>query len=368
MTRSAARLTVLLAAALVVAGLSAVPARAAGGVTLLFNAGPSPQLGSGEMAWFRGSAPAGATVRIYRVTPDGDDWVGSVKASPRGWFTRRDPAPRTGTYRAVAAGASSDPVTVGWDAERTLEEREAALGWLLGSPVTSVRTEGDARWRDYEHGVLVERAGRVRLVLGAAATAYRRRGGVAGALGVPQRDPRCGLAEGACLQHFDRGAIYVNDRARHSPVVQVGAPRRAGLVAVARSQVGYTEPSYRHSKYSVWMGQTGLEDAWCGFFQAWVSWASGEGEAIVKRPSFREMVRAERERGRLRSKPARGYLAYLGRPAATHVALIVKVAPDYLLTVEGNVGRTSYAGYPRGVFLVRRPRSHVNFYAEPLFP
>jgi hypothetical protein len=196
-------------------------------------------------------------------------------------------------------------------------------------------------------------------------------GGPGHKLGAPTEDAECGLLERACLQHFAKGAIYTNTKAPDTSVAQDGPDGRlAGLVAVARSQVGYREPSYRHSKYSRWMGRTGPNDPWCGYFVSWLSHASGDGRAVVRAARFPAQIRAEKARKRTGSKPAIGRLAYIdlfndGR--TKHVGIVSKFDRTHVWIVEGNVDARGKSSLPRGVHIVKRSRERVNFYASPRF-
>jgi hypothetical protein len=242
---------------------------------------------------------------------------------------------------------------------------------VLGAATSGVEARAGLRWRSYRRGMLVERGGVAWLLRERVWREYRQQGGPTGRIGAPTRDARCGLLEGACLQQFTTGAIYTNPKARDTAVAQHGPDNRlAGLVAVARSQVGYREPGYRKSKYNRWMKQTGLDDPWCGYFVSWLSHASGDGRAVARAARFPDQIKAEKKRKATTSKPAVGRLAYIdlfndGR--TKHVGIVSRFDSKHVWVVEGNVDARGKSSTPRGVHVVKRSRDRVNFYATPQF-
>lgn len=360
--------------------MTASPSAAAGGrtLTLAMNSGVDTTFVRGETVWLRGTLAsgrgkpiAGRTVVVHRVTSKGRARIDSRVTDRNGAYRIALRARSGATYVASVGTLRSTRLALTRVTRRPLEQREASLRSLLGGPTSGVHSDAGARWRSYRQGMLVERRGVTWLVRDRAWREYRDHGGPGSTLGAPTADAACGLLEGACLQHFVTGAIYTNPKARDTSVAQDGPDRRlAALVAVARSQVGYREPSFRHSKYSRWMGRTGPQDPWCGFFVSWLSHASGDGRAIVRATTFAAQIRAERARGRTSSTPAIGRLAYIdlfndGR--TRHVGIVSKVDRTHVWMVEGNVDARGKSSKPRGVHVVKRSRARVNFYATPSF-
>ncbi|MFV0285665.1 MAG: hypothetical protein ACK5IM_04650, partial [Demequina sp.] len=71
------------------------------------------------------------------------------------------------------------------------------------------------------------------------------------------------------------------------------------ILATARSQVGYREPSFRNNKYNDWIGGS---SAWCSVFVSWVFEAAGYPGYVPKEkyfdssygsPSFVSMLHSE---------------------------------------------------------------------------
>ncbi len=374
------RVIVPVAAGAIVAGLVVAGAEpAAAGTrtaTLQMNSGSERAFVRGENVWLRGKATkpsgrpyAGVTVRLFRYdSRDRPVQVAARRASSSGAYNFTLRPTHGGRYRVKVGQARSRVLTLVRVSRHSIGQRQRSLAYALGPATTGVRSRGSTSWREYRQGVLVSRGGRTWIVRGAAFGEYRRQGGPAGRLGHPVADVVCGLPEGACLQKFARGAIYTNAAARDQVVaVSSGNRDRASLAAVALSQRGYREPAFRKSKYNRWMGRTDAGAAWCTFFTAWTSYAAGEGQAVVRRSSFGATWAAEKRRKRLRSAPAVGRVAYIapagGRPH--HAGIVVQYDRGNVWTMEGNVDARGGSTHPRGVHLVKRPRSHVRFYADP---
>lgn len=357
--------------------MAASPAEAAGRVlTLVMNSGVDAAFVRGETVWLRGTLASaggkpisGRTVVVHQVTSKGRIRV-DVRVTGGDGSYRIALQPRSGaTYVASVGSLRSKRLTLSRVRQRSLEQRAASMTSLLGRATSGVGGHDGTRWRSYRRGMLVERGGVTWLVRDSAWREYRAQGGPSHTLGAPTEDAVCGLLEGSCLQHFTRGAIYTNPKARDTSVAQNGPDGRlAALVAVARSQVGYREPSYRHSKYSRWRGRTGPNDPWCGYFVSWLSHASGEGHAVVRAATFPAQIRAEKARRRTSSKPAVGRLAYIdlfndGR--TRHVGIVSRFDRTHVWIVEGNVDARGKSSLPRGVHVIKRSRARVNFYATP---
>lgn len=348
-------------------------------VSLFVNDGRDSSVRPGENFVLRGKArkpdnkpEAGGPVRIYKVLSNGSKSLRKIVRTSSGGSYHWMPTSReSGTYVAMFSDTRySQRITVSVKSgKRTLESRRAAARYELGAARTGVRKVREIRYQKFALGTLTEWGGETFLTPRRMDDQLRKQGNPGGKIGIPVADHLCGLMEGACLQRFTWGAIYANPNAMHKATSSAGVTGRlAKFVAVGLSQVDYDEPYYRGSKYGKWIGQTGAEDAWCGYFQAWIAYAAKSPGAIVKADSFDQMVAAERKRDRLRSTPSIGRLAYMNYAGPVHhVGLVVKYDSKYIWAVEGNVDGNGGPGKPRGINYVKRPRSVVAFYAAPLY-
>jgi CHAP domain len=171
------------------------------------------------------------------------------------------------------------------------------------------------------------------------------------------------LARGGIARHRrPHGALPSSPGRSHA-----GGPAHSGasggraaavrsVVRVARSQLGYAEQGWNHTKYGVWYGLDG--QPWCAMFVSWVFAHAGHPLPHFQGPRGFAGVRIGAEalarRGLLRQKPRAGDL-YLHRgatPAQDHTGIVVKVrANGDFETVEGNHGDavrlvTHHAGEP----------------------
>ncbi|MCW2747340.1 MAG: domain containing protein [Nocardioidaceae bacterium] len=344
--------------------------------------GDSARFRKNERVWFRGHLYDGAgrplakkTVVIQADTGAGFRKILTVVTTKSGSFIIDKRPSTTIRFRAKFADVKSAKLTATLSSQtRTLESRAAALAFKLGARVSDISASSfkgkTVRQATFENGMLVTTGGSTWVVDGRIKTAYVKAGGPSGNLGGPIAEYTCRLYEGGCIQRFQNGVIYVNRHAKKTSVVVQGTGKAMMIVAAAQSQVGYREPSYRHSKYNVWMHRTGRYDAWCGYFLAWSSRVSGNGNAVIKAKTFAGMVAAEKRRGRLSSSPEVGKLAYIDyfrNKRSTHVGIVVKHQGAHIWTIEGNVSAGGGSGYPRGVRLVKRKESQVRFYAWPRF-
>jgi hypothetical protein len=349
-------------------------------VSLLVNSGFGTRVLTRENFWLRGRVlttagrpQAGVAVSLYRYSGSGRTRVATVRTNAQGWYTWAPADRRAGTYRAQVSAtrySAKQAVKVG-TGERTLASREASLSFLLGSRVTGVRSGGGRTWRYFTKGVLIQSGSRTWVVRQPMTAELSRRDGAGGSLGAPTGDVRCGLPEGGCLQQFRTGAIYVNAKAKDTLTSAVSPTLGAAdLLAVARSQVGYREPKPRKSKYNRWIGRTGPYDPWCGFFVSWLAHAGGKPGSVIKATSFKKLLDAERKRGRTSRTPKVGRLAYIGyfsRGTASHVGIVTQVSSTHVWTIEGNVSAGGGMKHPRGVHVVKRPKSRIVFYADPRY-
>ncbi|WP_269302734.1 CHAP domain-containing protein [Aeromicrobium sp. HA] len=356
------------------------PAKSGRWVSIRINSGADTRVLTRENFWLRGRVlttsgkpHARTKVRIYRDTKNGRVKVATVRTSAKGWYSWMPKVPKSGTYRAIVSRHRYSPkITVKRTyGKRSLASREKAMSFLLGSPKGGVKRARNYVYREYTKATLVQYGGRTSVVRTHALKQMRARGGAGGSLGAPTGDLRCGLPEGACLQQFRTGAVYVNKKAKKT-VTSAVSPKlgAADLVAVARSQVGYREPKPRKSKYNRWIKRTGAYDPWCGFFVSWLAYAADKPGSVIKAKSFGSLLKAERKRGRTSQTPRVGRLAYIGyfsKGTASHVGIVAKHQGDYVWTVEGNVSSGGGMAHPRGVHIVKRHRSNVVFYADPKY-
>ncbi|MCB7137185.1 carboxypeptidase-like regulatory domain-containing protein [Cellulosimicrobium marinum] len=342
----------------------------------------------GEAVWVKGTVTDsrgkpvdGVTVALQR-RPSGGSWstfaYRTTGASGVGLYPNRPG--RSYHYRAVIKGNSKVVQVYGAaktvrllpSGTRSLGYRAQQLAPVIGRATSHMATSGSTAWQYYSGGLLVRRGDtgsqRTWLVQGKMLTAYKNAGGLKGPLGRPLQDIRCSLLESGCIQRFVGGTLYYSST---SPTVTIayGSGKWTEHAAVAKSQVGYEEPTWRVNKYNTWVG---ARNAWCGVFQSWASAASGNGSAVPKATTFTGLVSAVKSRGMTRSTPAVGRLAFFdfnpndGVRSPTHTGYIVEVrSGSSIVTIEGN---TTYSGgftNERVVAQRVRPTSAVVFYAAP---
>jgi len=338
---------------------------------------------------------AGTTVGIYRhdLKTGNSGRVTTVKTSARGKFALWMRPSNDTVYTARVGAARSDKVRVNRSVgERTLADRERTLGSRIGAARSSAKSLTNSarkglgiasidtvRYRSHAKGLLVEVTSgpkvRTWLVTGKIRKAYDAAKGPRGKYGVPLGDARCGLMEGGCIQRFSNGALYQND-SKSKAYGQTGRTRATEVVAAARSQVGYAEPSFRKSKYNAWTKSTG--SPWCSAFQSWVVAASGRPGLLPKRARLWQLVRdIKKDKDVVIFKPGANRKPKLGTLAfydyryggsgkdPSHVGLILRVKKNSLVTLEGNTSRSGSFGNKRGVYIRERPKARVVFYANP---
>jgi len=114
--------------------------------------------------------------------------------------------------------------------------------------------------------------------------------------------------------------------------------QRSDIIAVAKTQLGYTEGSNNYTKYGVWYGQP--NSAWCGMFVAWCANQAGVPTSIL-----RKYARANPTGYGLSAKDGRSYRPQAGdlffTRSYSHVGLVYYVDGDYFYTLEGNAGAGS---------------------------
>ena len=338
---------------------------------------------SGEMVWLRGyaykagAAYAKATVLIEGRAVSGTAWstVSTVSTTSAGYYSYRMVATSGHIYRAriINTWAYSGPVgmtALSESSDRTLERRAIDLAWVTGSATGAITAISgsylpagvtSARYRDYTRGTLLEvttgSTVRTWYLYDRINDYYIQTGRWKGKLGMPMRDMKCALMEGACVQRFTAGALYQNSKGVY---VAYGPGVEMEIVATAISQAGYEEPAWRKNKFNTWVGGN---SAWCSVFVSWSGAASGNAALIPKHKTYAGYVADLKAAGRLHYSgipPIGAAVLYdWGTGTPTHSGL-VRSHPgnDRIATIEGNT--TSGSGDPqRGVWLRTRRISDV---------
>lgn len=357
---------------------------------------------NGEGIWFTGTVhrgskvAAGAVVGLRMKKSGATGWTTIATTTTRSSGAYTFPLKPTATARYyVRAAPTSSTVavrsaivtvnrTVG---DRTLEARAKLLGTRVGAATGATKKLGrssaysdstvtSVRYRSYTKGMLVEvrRAGTLRtwFVPDKIRDRLVGTGGVKGTFGLPRADATCTLIESGCTQQFSKVAAYASSTTKTASY-QAGRTRRAQYLAVARSQVGYDEPSWRNSKYNRWVGGT---LAWCGVFQSWVAAASGNPGVVPRRTTFPSFVSAVKEdlltysKNSTKHRPRAGTLVFFAfkkahPKTASHVGVVLSVKGSTLTVVEGNSSKGAVFTDDRGVYVHTRSTASVLFYAEP---
>lgn len=356
---------------------------------------PTHQARSLEMLWLQakvvkaGKAAKSHSVAFERAADPDGTWtrLGKRNTNASGAASLRVRSSSTAYYRAVALNskgtvvATSAPfnvVQIGGDV--TLTERRLSLSWYLGKAKTGIKkisakdvkaakyTGGatSARYQEFAKGTLVEvrQAGKIRtwLVFGNFAKEYKAQKRWKGKLGLPERDVRCGLPEGGCVQLFSRGAVYTKTSRGNKRYVAYGQTVQVEIAAAARSQTGYKEPKVRHSKYNTWIGG---HNAWCEVFVMWSANAAGHKGKVPHIDHFPTYIKRAKASPGFISKPKASQLRAgdvllfnWGSGQPTHTAIVLRAKGKYVYTVEGNT--TSGTGSAkRGVFERQRLISHI---------
>lgn len=157
----------------------------------------------------------------------------------------------------------------------------------------------------------------------------------------------------------------------------------ADLIAVAKTQIGYTELSTKtgkplspgqdggYTKYGAWFGAPTV--AWCAYFVAWCSNQAGISTSVIPRiGNCANMVRWYTQRGKYFSSknftPRTGDLIFYnwsGGATAKHIGIVTGVSSDYVYTVEGNTGAGN--GYRAEAKARKRYASYIIGYARPAY-
>uniref|UniRef100_UPI000B038D04 CHAP domain-containing protein n=1 Tax=Demequina aurantiaca TaxID=676200 RepID=UPI000B038D04 len=154
------------------------------------------------------------------------------------------------------------------------------------------------------------------------------------------------------------------------------------LMAVAKSQVGYREPSYRNNKYNDWINGN---NAWCQVYVAWVFEKAGYPEYVPKEKAFSnaflkadDVGKYSTYVGKLNSAGVldqnvslgdlkQGYVALIdwgGGHGTSHTGIVDRVDGNGAWFYEGNT--TAGNGNPApGVFHRWRPLSYIKAVYDP---
>jgi hypothetical protein len=151
------------------------------------------------------------------------------------------------------------------------------------------------------------------------------------------------------------------------------------VIRVAASQVGYTEGRYNWTKFSAEMyGGRYQNQPWCGVWTDWcfaqTNMLSGEPSSVYTPAGAAGYQRANRWIGRS-GNPASGDVVYFdwgGSQSVSlvdHVGLVEAVAPDYILTIEGNTSAGSEGSQSNGdgCYRRKRPRSVIVGFGRPQY-
>lgn len=157
----------------------------------------------------------------------------------------------------------------------------------------------------------------------------------------------------------------------------------ADLIAVAKTQIGYTELSTKtgkpispgqdsgYTKYGAWFGAPTV--AWCAYFVAWCSNQAGISTSVIPRiGNCANMVRWYTQRSKYYSSknftPRTGDLIFYnwsGGATAKHIGIVTGVSSQYVYTIEGNTGAGN--GYRAEAKARKRYASYIIGYARPAY-
>lgn len=121
------------------------------------------------------------------------------------------------------------------------------------------------------------------------------------------------------------------------------------LIAVARTQVGYTQDSNGGTKYGAWYGKGTTNVAWCAMFVSWCADQAGISTSIIpKHADCDAGMKWFKSQGLWYNSacfggsytPQPGDIVYYStthsQTDATHVGIVTGVSGNYLQTIEGN--------------------------------
>ena len=134
---------------------------------------------------------------------------------------------------------------------------------------------------------------------------------------------------------------------------------RNDIIAVALTQVGYTEGSNNYTKYGVWYGQP--NSPWCGMFVSWCANQAGVPSSVLKRTGI-----ANPSNFGLSYKSGTSYTPQKGdlffKTSFSHVGFVYYTEGEYFYTIEGNTSTTSYDGTS---VMIRKRKISEYYFSSP---
>ena len=134
---------------------------------------------------------------------------------------------------------------------------------------------------------------------------------------------------------------------------------RNDIIAVALTQVGYTEGSNNYTKYGVWYGQP--NSPWCGMFVSWCASQAGVPSSVLKRTGI-----ANPSNFGLSYQSGTSYTPQKGdlffKTSFSHVGFVYYTEGEYFYTIEGNTSTTSYDGTS---VMIRKRKISEYYFSSP---
>ena len=123
---------------------------------------------------------------------------------------------------------------------------------------------------------------------------------------------------------------------------------RNDIIAVALTQVGYTEGANNYTKYGVWYGQP--NSPWCGMFVSWCANQAGVPTSVLKRTGI-----ANPSNFGLSYQSGSNYTPQKGdlffKTSFSHVGFVYYTEGEYFYTIEGNTSDScARRSYPLGYY------------------
>lgn len=134
---------------------------------------------------------------------------------------------------------------------------------------------------------------------------------------------------------------------------------RNDIIAVALTQVGYTEGANNYTKYGVWYGQP--NSPWCGMFVSWCAKEAGIPTGVLKRTGI-----ANPSNFGLSYKDGKNYTPKKGdlffKKGFSHVGFVYYTEGSYFYTIEGNTSTDSYDGHS---VMIRKRKISDFYFSSP---
>ncbi len=182
---------------------------------------------------------------------------------------------------------------------------------------------------------------------------------------------------------FSLGAEGVTYRDNYPNTHRNTGGNIADLIAVAKTQIGYTELSTStgkplassqsggYTKYGAWFGAP--TTAWCAFFVAWCSNQAGISTSVIPRiGNCASLVRWFSQRGRYYQKsgftPRAGDLIFYNWGSGSvsdHIGIVTGVNGNSIYVIEGNTGGSQ--GYRVEAKTRKKTSSSVIGFARPAY-